>query len=541
MNKKVQSIALVGMMTASTLSSVGQAFAANITNSYSGISKISGSGASFDPFLLKVENKVGLDKVMNWLNDKNINMTYYRLKEVKEDTTNNTETYQLLVIDVGGLVTYLNIEVDKDNAELTNILTGIAELQDITSISTGTGTKSDPHKVKVGTSDGLNDLISWLIGEGYDYYRTDNVIESNGTKTYEMYGVLRDTQTTYANKPQKIYVNVVVDDNNTDVIDYLNNGIPVKSDSVELKELAGQTRYETAIKVSQERFKDGNANAVVLVGKDAIVDGLAAAPLANSKNAPILFADTKTITSETKEEILRVLGNNSGKTVYIVGGEAKISKSVESMLATLGVKVERLAGEDRFETSLEVAKHLNGNSNKAFVVGGNGEADAMSISSKAAELKAPIVVVDKNNLSEEAKTLLQGKEIHVIGGTSVVSEEVERELDKLDSNNDSDRVAGLDRKETNAKVISTFYKKEDISELFIAKDGYVGGNDKLVDALAAAPLAGNNSAPIILTTDMLSETQKESLKGFNKVSKLVQVGHGISKNVITSIVELLNK
>ncbi|MDY3959029.1 hypothetical protein, partial [Romboutsia timonensis] len=249
MNKKVQSIALVGMMTASTLSSVGQAFAANITNSYSGISKISGSGASFDPFLLKVENEVGLDKVMDWLNNKNINRTYYRLKEVKEDTTNNTETYQLHVIDVGGLVTYLNIEVDKNETKLTDRLKGIAELQDITSIGTGTGTKSDPHKVKVGTSDGLNNLILWLNAEGYDYYRTDNVIESNGTKTYEMYGVLRDTQTTcvnnqqtkyakYANKPQKIYVNVVVDNNNADVIDYLNdkNSIPVKSDSTVVTE-----------------------------------------------------------------------------------------------------------------------------------------------------------------------------------------------------------------------------------------------------------------------------------------------------------------
>ena len=46
-------------------------------------------------------------------------------------------------------------------------------------------------------------------------------------------------------------------------------------------------------------------------------------------------------------------------------------------------------------TSIEVAKKLNSNSEKAFVVGGNGEVDAMSISAKAAELKAPIVVVEK--------------------------------------------------------------------------------------------------------------------------------------------------
>ena len=62
-------------------------------------------------------------------------------------------------------------------------------------------------------------------------------------------------------------------------------------------------------------------------------------------------------------------------------------------------------------TSIEVAKKLNSNSEKAFVVGGNGEVDAMSISAKAAELKAPIVVVEKDKLNEEAKALLENKEI----------------------------------------------------------------------------------------------------------------------------------
>ena len=43
--------------------------------------------------------------------------------------------------------------------------------------------------------------------------------------------------------------------------------------------------------------------------------------------------------------MIRVLGQNfNQKTVYIVGGESKISKNVELMLAQTGVKVERLHG-----------------------------------------------------------------------------------------------------------------------------------------------------------------------------------------------------
>jgi len=318
------------------------------------------------------------------------------------------------------------------------------------------------------------------------------------------------------------------------------NKVPVND--IELKELAGETRYDTAIKISQERFKDGEAKSVILVGKDAVVDGLAAAPLAISEDAPILFADIDSLNHETKEEILRVLGDDfNKKTVYIVGGEAKISKSVEKSIASeLGVKsVERISGEDRYLTSIEIAKKLNNNSKVAFVVGGNGEADAMSISAKAAELKAPIVVVEKGRLSAEAKALLENKEIYIIGGVNCISEDVKLELDKLDLNNSSERSAGEDRKETNAIVIGKFYDLGQVSELFVAKDGYVGGNDKLVDALAAAPLAATKSSPILLTTDGLNKMQQDNMTVLKNVSKIVQIGYGISKDVISSIVELI--
>ena len=166
------------------------------------------------------------------------------------------------------------------------------------------------------------------------------------------------------------------------------------------------------------------------------------------------------------------------------------------MLGGYGIKVDRIHGENRYETSLNVAKQLNSNSDVAFVVGGSGEADAMSISAKAAQLNAPIVVVENDKLSEEAKALLTNKEIYIIGGESCVSDDIKLELDKLDVNKDAERVSGSNRKETNAKVISQFYKDEEVIELFAAKDGF-SGIDKLVDALAAAPLAATKYSPIL--------------------------------------------
>jgi len=314
-----------------------------------------------------------------------------------------------------------------------------------------------------------------------------------------------------------------------------------EENEIEVKSLAGNDRYETAIKVSQERFNNGEANAVILVGKDAVVDGLAAAPLAMSENAPILFADVNYLNTETIAEMIRVLGPDfTQKTVYIIGGETRISAAVELMLGEKGIKVDRIHGQDRYETSLNVAKQLNSNSEVAFVVGGNGKADAMSISAKAAELKAPIVVVEKNKLSEEAKDLLKNKEIYIIGGDSCVSEEVKLELDKLDKNNSSERIAGINRKETNAKVIKEFYNPEEISEIFVAKDGFGRGQTDLVDALVGAPLVGSKSSLMVLSTNDLNELQKENLKVFNNINKVTVVGNGISENTMKTIVNLLN-
>lgn len=342
--------------------------------------------------------------------------------------------------------------------------------------------------------------------------------------------------------------------NGTDVVATIVNEDPqvikelkaiLRGEQANVNLVAGEDRFTTAVEVSKQLVGENEtANAVVLVGEDAIVDGLAAAPLAKKVGAPILLTKANQLPEATEKEMLRVLGNNlSNKTVYLVGGEARISKELEAKIAKLGVKVERLAGNTRFETSLKIAEKVTSGAtvDTAFVVGGNGEADAMSISAYAAKEEAPIVVVDKNEVSEEAMELLEGKNIEIIGGTGVVSEEVEaqlKEMVKEDSTQDNTvvRLAGNTRQETNAKVINAHYSNPTVA--LIAKDGYVGGNGKLIDALTAAPLAAEMNAPIILTTNELTKEQADVVEvKLSTVEKLVQVGKGIADAAIKAIVE----
>lgn len=164
--------------------------------------------------------------------------------------------------------------------------------------------------------------------------------------------------------------------------------------------MSGVNRYATAIEVSKDQFEKGQADSVVIVGGEAKFDGLSAAPLAASQNAPLLLANPKTgLSKDTLDEIGRVAKNLSKKTVYIVGGENSVPASVEKQLKDkFGVTVVRVAGLDRTATSLEVARRLRYNkladgvtpssNNTTYFVGANGAADAMSVSAVAARKDA---------------------------------------------------------------------------------------------------------------------------------------------------------
>jgi putative cell wall-binding protein len=328
--------------------------------------------------------------------------------------------------------------------------------------------------------------------------------------------------------------------------------------------LAGDDRFATAVEISKESYvkhdatikdstKEFKANGIVLVGEDAIVDGLASAPLAKQKQAPVLLTKKDAVGEATLTEMKRVIEKGAkDKTIYLVGGEAVISKNVEAQLIKeLNVQIVRLAGDDRFETSMEIANEITKGKTitDTFVVGADGEADAMSIAAVAsmktdATNVAPIIVTPANGLTKDAKNYLKTitTNIDVIGGESKVSTQVLKDI-KEASNQTAERIAGETRHETNANVIAkTDYFKTGVSNAYVAKDGYVEGNGKLIDALSVAPLAGKNNAPIVLATEDLTNKQAEALVAKTNTSTtnhLNKVGNGVSATVMTKMIKIL--
>ena len=308
--------------------------------------------------------------------------------------------------------------------------------------------------------------------------------------------------------------------------------------------LAGEDRYATAVKIAKEVASLENLTAnsgkynIVLVNGDSLVDGLAAAPLAEhlkgTGNAPILLTEKNGLPRATKRYLNDLIDSvgNSNVTVSIVGGTGVVSKSVERELKDLNLKIERFGGEDREATSMAVAEEVIGSNDltKAFVVGATGEADAMSIAGYAAENKTPIIVSGFEGLSEDTLEALEGKRVIVLGGDSAVSASEYTAIKDVALT--LDRVSGSDRKATNAAVINRFYGGNfSTGSVIVAKD------DVLIDALTSANLSAKQHSPIVLGTNSLSEAQVDAIAAnAAKAQKVYQVGYGVDAHNVVKVV-----
>ena len=314
---------------------------------------------------------------------------------------------------------------------------------------------------------------------------------------------------------------MVTGEQNIDGIDYSfnENGEAISKWDV----IKGNNRFSTATEISKMNYATGGT--VVLVNGNAVADGIAATPLAASENASILLANTNNLPSETANRMKEI----APQKVIIVGGENAVSKALEAKIANdYAVEVQRIAGKDRYATSFEIAKKLAENGveiKTAYIVSGKGEADALSVASKAGADKQPIILTGKDAISPEMYEWLKEQNLedaYFIGGNKVISDNVINSVNEITTNDvTANRIAGNNREETNAKVIEKLYT-DGFSNVYAAK------SNVLVDALSAGPMAAQRNCPVVLVnTNGLTDAQKNVLSG-KYADHVYQIGGGVS-------------
>ena len=121
-----------------------------------------------------------------------------------------------------------------------------------------------------------------------------------------------------------------------------------------LERIGGKDRYATAVLVgNQVRSITDNKTQAILVDGNNFPDAIAMTSMAVEQNIPILLTETNKLNTVTEKA---VKDWNLTK-VTIGGGKNSVSESIETTLKK-DLIVERVAGSDRYATSVLVAKQV---------------------------------------------------------------------------------------------------------------------------------------------------------------------------------------
>lgn len=355
--------------------------------------------------------------------------------------------------------------------------------------------------------------LNWDSVSAADSYYVYRATSSSGTYTR----IARTTTSSYrdtdlsANTTYYYRVKAVDD---SDVSDYSStvhataNSSSNNSSKIPSARIAGQTLYSTSAEVARSGWT--NSYYAIIASGENFSDALCGAPLAKKYDAPILLTAKNSLDDQTKNQLSRL----NVKYVYIIGGTGVISSNVEQEILRMGIQVSRIAGNDRYETSLRVAKAM-GHFTQAVIATGENFPDALSIAPIAAIKGMPILLTPKNNLPNGLKEYLKDnvRSTYVVGGTGVVSNNVYNQLPS------PTRLSGTTRYETNISIIKEFTDDLDFENCYLAT------GENFPDALAGSALASLTNSPVILVSNSVHQSSNSFIKSkLNTIQKITAFG-----------------
>lgn len=232
-----------------------------------------------------------------------------------------------------------------------------------------------------------------------------------------------------------------------------------------------------------------NKNESYLISGDAtIVEATVLPRDASNKNVIWTSDDTTVAVVDNNGKITARKEGTAVITAKTADGELEAQTKV---YVKNQVPAERIFGIDRYETSYEIASRGWRNSDYAIIANGADYPDALCAVPLAKKYNAPILLSESNVVREGLKDQLQAlnvKKVFIIGGTGVISNNIERSIKSL--NIETERLGGNTRYETSVMVAEKVGTNGEIA--------IVTGNN-YPDALSMAPVAGTLNMPIVLS------------------------------------------
>ena len=189
------------------------------------------------------------------------------------------------------------------------------------------------------------------------------------------------------------------------------------SKSYKVERLTGENRYYTNLSILKAAKLEKGTEILVATGQK-FADALSAS--ATGKPILMVRGDRKAL-FDYQVEYLETLGKNNK--FVIIGGDAAISPEIAKQLEKYG-SVERIAGANRYETSVLIAERFFKNPAAAVVATGKKFPDGLCGGSLAYTLKAPLILTYKGQEGFAAEYMKENKieDGYILGGTSAVSD-----------------------------------------------------------------------------------------------------------------------
>jgi putative cell wall-binding protein len=211
--------------------------------------------------------------------------------------------------------------------------------------------------------------------------------------------------------------------------------------------------------------------------------------------------------------------------VYGINADGSLSLVSLPPSAT-GTRVDRVAGDDRYVTAVEVSRASFADGavvGTVVVASGENFPDALSAAPAAVKLGGPLLLTPKGELPQVVAAeirRLDPERIILVGGPAAVDNTVLNALRQLAS---AERVSGTDRYQTSLAVAKYAFPGAS-SEVFVA----TGRN--FPDALSASAYAGAKGVPVILvdgTTGQLPGGVAAWLRGAGVKTARIAGGTGV--------------
>ncbi|WLR41593.1 cell wall-binding repeat-containing protein [Bacillus carboniphilus] len=226
-------------------------------------------------------------------------------------------------------------------------------------------------------------------------------------------------------KPSKVYLLGGTEAINTNVETSIK-----KATGATITRLSGQSRFGTAIKIAEE-VKDFS-DVFLTTSNEMSPDALSIGPVAGLKQAPILLTNEQGLTDET----IDFLSKHKDVNVHIVGGTAAVPEGTVSQLKTIGIEsISRVAGANRYATSVEIAKKFFTDPDNLVFANGDVFIDALPGGPFAALNEAPILLTEAKNVPSEINSWLPTvntlPHFYFLGGEVRLSEQLKNDLQEV--------------------------------------------------------------------------------------------------------------